>query len=220
MTQGSVVIDKTKNVLADTILCGTGWKPIYPFLSPLDAISLGLPHDSRDDTDEEREAWKTLLEAADQRITSAFPIFKHPPTRKKPDIDTTTSRLYNGIAPLTDSSIVFLGHLHLSNSFRTAEAQAIWATAYFDGSFKLPPLHKAREAVAHMNACSRRRYPTKGSRGDYCFFELIWYTDRLMQDIGLNSHTQKGWWWDYWLEPCLASDFRDSVNEYKQKIGS
>jgi dimethylaniline monooxygenase (N-oxide forming) len=84
----------------------------------------------------------------------------------------------------------------------------------------LPPLEQAQQEIAYMNAFSRRRYPTRGTRGDYFFFELIWYTDKLMADVGLASHKGKGrwgWLWDDWVEPCLASDFKGMVDEYERK---
>lgn len=49
------------------------------------------------------------------------------------------------------------------------------------------------------------------------FFELVWYTDRLMKEVGINSH-RKGWWAD-WVEPCLACDFRHVTDEYKGMHG-
>ncbi|KAF4627203.1 hypothetical protein G7Y89_g10950 [Cudoniella acicularis] len=98
-----------------------------------------------------------------------------------------------------------------------AEAQAIWTTAYLDGSIGLPPLQQAQKEVAYMNAFSRRRYPSHGQKGDCLFFELVWYTDNLLEDVGLKSH-RKGLWSD-WVEPCLAADFKDIKDEYRNKYG-
>ena len=219
MNEKGLILDDGSEIAADAILCGTGWKPIYPFFCRAQCHALGLPHPFKEDSAEEAETWNCLLEAADRRITSEFPLLSHPPVHQKPDFSLTTSRLYNCIAPLTDSSIAFFGHAHLSNSFRTAEAQAIWTTAYFDGSICLPPLEQAQKEVAYMNAFSRRRYPSHGARGDYLFLELVWYSDRLMEQVGLRSHRGRGrWWWDDWLEPCLASDYRNMVAEYKKKF--
>ena len=168
---------------------------------------------------EEAKTWGALLQAADRRIISDFPFLEQSPAYQRSFSSTTTSssRLYNCIAPLNDSSIVFLGRGHLSNSFRVAEAQAIWATAYFDGSISLPPPKQAERQVAYMSAFSKRRYPSRGSAGDFFFYESTWYTDRLIEEVGLKSHRGKGWWWDDWLEPCLASDYKDMVMEYRQK---
>lgn len=96
-----------------------------------------------------------------------------------------------------------------------AEAQAIWATAYFDGNVKMPSLEQAQREVAYMNAFSRRRYPSHGAAGDYLFFELIWYTDKLLEEVGLKSHRKK--WWADWVDPCLATDLKGARDEYRNK---
>ena len=82
---------------------------------------------------------------------------------------------------------------------------------------KLPDPQQAREDVAFMNAVSRRKYPSRGAVGDYLFYELVSYTDKLMKEVGLKSH-RKGWWAD-WLEPCLASDFKEVRGEYQTMFG-
>ncbi|KAL8920156.1 MAG: hypothetical protein Q9208_006402 [Pyrenodesmia sp. 3 TL-2023] len=213
--RGSIVLDNGMEIEADVLLCGTGWSSQYAFFSKELTCSLGLPHHPDDDTPADSHLWHALLNVAEQQVLADFPILEHPPPHKKPEVLTTSLRMYNGIAPLNDSSVVFLGRAHLSNAFRTSEAQAIWATAYFDGHVKIPPKEQAQRDVAYMNALSRKRYPSHGGAGDYLFFELLWYTDRLMEEVGLRSH-RKGWWAD-WVEPCLASDFKDAKKEYLEK---
>jgi len=217
MKPHSIVLDDGSEIPVDVLLCGTGWKSDYPFFSKKQAHSLGLPHSPEEDSPEDAKLWKYLLESADQRVLAEFPILGSPPPHRKPEVPTTTMRLYNCIAPLEDLSVVFLGRAYLSNSFRTAEAQAIWATAYFDGNVKMPSLEQAQRDVAYMNAFSRRRYPSHGAAGDFLFFELIWYTDKLLGELGLKSH-RKGWWAD-WVEPCLATDFKGVKDEYRGKCG-
>ena len=131
------------------------------------------------------------------------------------------TRLYNGIAPLNDDSIAFLGHILLSNSFRNSEAQAIWTTAFFDKRMVLPETEQAEREVAYMNAFSRRKYPSRGATGAFFHFDFVGYTDKLMRDIGLKSHP-KGWWW-WWSDltsPCLASDFKYIKDEYMSKAAA
>ena len=82
---------------------------------------------------------------------------------------------------------------------------------------KLPPLEQARREVACINAFSRRRYPSRGAAEDYSFFELVWYTDKLLEEVGLKSH-RKGWW-AHWVEPCLAADLKDAKGEYQSRYG-
>lgn len=215
MKPHAIVLDDGTEVPADAILCGTGWKFHYPFFSAEQAQSLGLPHSPEEDSLEETKLWDSLLESADKRVLAEFPFFAHPPPYIKPEVPTTTTRLYNCIAPLGDPSVCFLGRAHLSASFRTAEAQAIWATAYFDGSITLPPLEQAQREVAYMNAFSRRRYPSHGAAGDFLFFEVVSYTDKLLEDVGLKSH-RKGWWWSDMVDPCLAADLKGARDEYRK----
>jgi dimethylaniline monooxygenase (N-oxide forming) len=106
----------------------------------------------------------------------------------------------------------------MSNSFRAAEAQAMWSTAYFSGHLALPTLAEMQQSVAYMNAFSRRRYPSHGQKGDCVFFELVWYTDHLLAEVGLKSH-RPGWWkWAYWVEPYLARDLVGVKEEYRRKF--
>ena len=203
------------------LFCGTGWESAYTYFSKDETKRLGLPHSVTEDDREEAKLWGELLQTADRKVLRDHPQLANPPPHKQPSTTTTTTttRLYNCMAPLHDRSVVFLGRALLSNSFRTAEAQSIWATAYFDGSFKLPPLDEARKEVAYMNAFSRRRYPSHGVNGDCIFFELVSYTDKLLRDLDLHSH-RKGWfWWSDWWEPCLASDYKDMPDEYRRKFG-
>lgn len=212
-----VQLDGGVEIAVDAILCGTGWETRYPFFSAETARNFGLPHDPEEDSIEDRDLWEAHLRNADQRVLQDFPFLRHPPPYRESRVSTTTLRLYNCIAPLEDDSIAFLGRAHLSNSFRTAEAQAIWTTAYFDRVVTVPKSDDAQQKIAYMNALSRRRYPSQGSAGDYLFFELVSYTDALIHETGLRSH-RKGWWADL-VEPCLATDFGMMIQEYRTLRG-
>ena len=130
----------------------------------------------------------------------------------------TLARLYQGIACLTDTSIVFPGRARMSNNFLGAEARAIWATTYWDEYVTIPPFKQAQREVAYMNVFPRRRYPSRGVNGLKSQADLVWYTDTTLCEAGLTSH-RKGWWEDP-EEPCLASDFKDCKNEYIAKYRS
>lgn len=216
MQKSSILLEDGSQVSADVLFCGTGWSKHYPFLSAEQVIVLGLPHPPNEDKPEEAEKWSGLLQAADKQVLELFPQLAHPPPYFQRPTETTALRLYNCIAPIRDDSVVFLGHIQLSNSFRTAEAQAIWATAYFDGVAKLPEKEQTEKEIAYMNAFSRRRYPSHGSTGDYFHMDLVSYTDKLMNDVGLSSH-RKRWWWQDLMAPCLANDFRNAKDEYLLK---
>lgn len=219
-TTNSIILNEGREVPTDVLFCGTGWNANYTFLSSKLVFDLGLPHDPCNDSKEEGQSWEDLMDAADRQILKMYPILARPPPECKPigGASLTPARLYHGIASLIDTSIVFLGRARLSNNFRGAEAQAIWATAYWDKHVLIPPFEQAQREVAYMNAFSRRRYPSRGADGLNFFADLIWYTDMLLCEAGLTSH-RKGWWEDP-DEPCLASDFKDCKEEYMAKYKS
>ena len=105
--------------------------------------------------EEVSQKWTTLLDAADKQVLEQFPVLANPPSHFERLTKSTGTRLYNGIAPLNDDSIACLGHILLSNSFRNAEAQAIWTTAFFDKRMVLPETEQAEKEIACMNAFSR-----------------------------------------------------------------
>ena len=218
MQANSILLEDGSEVLSDVLFCGTGWSQHYPFFSKDQIVGLGLPHDPTEDNKEESLKWDKLLDAADKRVLEQFPVLASPPPHFKHPAKSTGTRLYNGITPLSDDSIAFVGHVLLSNSFRNAEAQAIWTTAYFDKNVSLPETEQAEREIAYMNAFSKRRYPSHGATGAYFHFDLVGYTDKLMRDIGLKSH-RKGSWWSDLTSPCLASDFKDIKDEYLSKFG-
>ncbi|KAJ8070314.1 hypothetical protein OCU04_000694 [Sclerotinia nivalis] len=214
-----ITLDNGTQLYADELLLGTGWTTTQTCFSNIQAQFLGLPHFKVKYNTEERKLWERLYEDADRQVIADFPLLENPPPYRKnlSAPRTTVQKLYKGIAPLTDNSIAFLGAIDISNSFRAAETQAIWTTAYFDGNITLPPKEQMLKEVAYMWAFSKRRYPTRGVKGECFFFELVWYTDALLHEVGLRSH-RKGWWADL-VEPCLASDLKGMKDEYKKKFG-
>ena len=215
-TASSLILEDGTVVPTDILLAGTGWDTSHHFLSPAQTCGVGLPHEPSQDTAEESHAWHTLMEEADGSIVGDYPILATPPSDRKTGL--TAARLYQGIAPLTDPSIVFLGKAKLPNGFFGAEAGAIWATAYWSGVIRLPPPEEARRKVAHLNAFCRRRYPSGGEDGLNFCKDLIWYVDGLLTEAGLTSH-RKGWWADG-DEPFLVGDLRDCRDEYLAKYGT
>ncbi|KAL9079273.1 MAG: hypothetical protein Q9157_001844 [Trypethelium eluteriae] len=219
-TPTSILLEDGREVPTDILFCGTGWSLEYSFLSLSQIRELSLPHDRRSGSEKDLQAWQPLMDAADKQIISKYPILADPPpgsTRLARD-DIVPARLYQGIAPLSDASIIFLGRTRMSNSFRGADAQAIWTTAYWDGHIKLPPREQLRREVAYMNTFSKRRYPTRGVDGLNFYGDLVWYTDKLIAEAGLFSHRKA--WWRNGDEPCLADDMRDCKDEYLNKYGS
>lgn len=218
MTMKAVTLDDGREVPTDALFCGTGWNAHYPFLSCEQTLKLGLPHHLPNDLSQEERLWSNLMEAADQQILSQHPILAKPPSDCASTGNMTPARLFQGIAPLTDPSIVFLGRCRTSANFLLAEAQAIWTTAYWNGHITLPLTEQARRDVAYMNAFSRRRYPTRGGDGVNFQRDLLWYTDTLLSEAGLTSHRKE--WWNDPDAPLFASDLKDCRDEYIAKYGA
>jgi dimethylaniline monooxygenase (N-oxide forming) len=205
-------------VPTDILLCGTGWHgSSFGFFDPELVVKLGLPHPFSDEPAEDADAWTQLEKQADQRVLEQFPQLAHPPDHPHKPVKTTPYRLYNGIAPLGDDSIAFVGYAICSNYFKGVECQAIWATAYLDKQLTLPCKDDQRAEIARLTAWCRRRYLSNGERGNFLPFESIGYMDKLLREIGLSSH-RKGWFRDYFV-PGTSQDFVGLKDEYAVKYG-
>lgn len=201
----------------DAIVCGTGWNPSLQFFETEQLVELGLPTPLEDEPSDISQHWENLLRDADQVICSKFPLLANPPKHTHQKIDTTTYRLYQGMAPVQDDSILFMNHLGTGNKLLVAEAQALWAVAYFDKQMTLPSRHDMEKIIAEWIAFSRRRYLSNGELGNAINFESITYTDRLLEEMDLLAH-KKGWL-KHWFEPFRPCDLGKAWAEYLQKHG-
>ena len=222
LDQRLIRLQSGEEIPCDAILCGTGWVPSLQFFSREQLVEFGLPHAHSDESVPEQEIWAKLDAAADETVLSRFPKLANPPPHYHKEINKTPYRLYNLIAPLSDMdtshSIVFIGHILVGNYFRGVEAQSVWATAYLDKKLILPDAEERQKEVALFTAWCRRRYLSNGERGNWITFELVGYTDKLLEQVGLKSH-RKGWFKDY-FEPCKQSDFKGLKDEYLAKYGN
>lgn len=200
----------------DVLLCGTGWNStVFKFFSEDQASQLGIPH-RLDHSTQEDATWTELEADADAQVLAQFPRLANPPTYHAKPTSTTPYRLYNSMAPLNDDSIVFLGHIYVPNAFRAAECQAIWATAYLDKQAPLPSVDTMQRNVALLNAWNKRRYLNNGLAGNFLHYDLIGYTDKLLQELGLSCH-REGWWNDMFTT-CKASDLARPRKEYLERV--
>jgi dimethylaniline monooxygenase (N-oxide forming) len=161
--------------------------------------------------------WTQLEKEADKKVVARFPQLGNPPPYYKKPVLNTPYRLYKTIAPLHDNTIAFIGHVLITDYFRTAQAQAIWATAYLDNRLELPSLEERQKEVALFNAWSKRRYLNNGNTGIWMVFEFTGYTDGLLGQVGLSSH-RRGWISDF-FGPNKARDMRGIKDEYVRKFG-
>ncbi|KAI9814840.1 MAG: monooxygenase [Pycnora praestabilis] len=215
LEENSICLDDGTVIPCEALLCGTGWTQSHNIFDGGQLSELGLPYSIDNQSTEEAATWTRLSNKADRKVVDNFPRLADPPPYYKKPLTTTPYRLYNFIAPLNDDSVVFLGYFHISNNFRAAECQALWVTAYLDKRVALPSYKEMQEDIALTNAWCKRRYLANGEKGNYLHYELIGYTDRLLNDLGLSSH-RKGWWEDFFA-PCAASDLRNIREEYMEK---
>jgi dimethylaniline monooxygenase (N-oxide forming) len=209
------------SLLADVITFATGWavRNSYSHLDDPSASRLGLPILKSSQNQDEAARWAALDVRAEARILQRFPVLADPPAYYKDTSPLSPFRLYKGMLPISDHSIVFLGKIMLGNHFRAAEVQALWAVALFNGSLELPATKMMREDVAETVAWCRKRYLGKGQLGNWFWFDMVPYTDRLLEQLNLTSHRKSRGWLGFrdLLAPCFASDLRGLVDEYKNK---
>ena len=196
LDKGLIRLETGEDIPSDAILCGTGWVPSLQFFSRDQLIEFGLPHLCIDETSDIQKFWAELNAHADQKVLSSFPQLADPPSHYHKPVTRTPYRLYKQIAPLSDidatRSIVFIGQISVVNYFRAVEAQSLWAAAYMDGNLTLPTAEEREEDVALLTAWCRRRYLNNGEKGNWMIFELLGYTDTLLEQLGLKAHL-KGW---------------------------
>jgi len=221
---GNTIVMPFDAVSPDVIICATGWQPSYrKFLDQDLARNLGLPvalpePERRLASAADHVKWFELEQAADDEICRRFPRLQRPPLRNRSTTTQSPFRLYRYMVP-TDPKmrgIVFLGHIVIGNNFRAAECQALWAVAYLDGQLSLPSKEDMEKEVAMSIAWCRRRYRSKGELGHWLYFDLVPYTDALLQQLGLESHRKKDRAKDFFT-PCVAEDLKDLSSELKVK---
>ncbi|KAL8830023.1 MAG: hypothetical protein Q9170_005924 [Blastenia crenularia] len=210
--------EKSSTIPVDALVYCTGWSATSTLFPPHEACKLGLSVPLKDVDTPTQSHWQDLEKAADPIILARFPTLKHPPAYRKIEPKETPFRLYKAIAPTTDNthSLVFLGKMVVGNNFRTAEAQALWAIAYLDGKIpNLPSRTPMEKDVAETVAWDRRRYLNKGELGTWFYYDVVDYSDALLEQLGLSSHRQKGWKGDL-LDPCFAVEYKSIGDEYGQ----
>jgi hypothetical protein len=110
LDEGVVHLKGGDDIKSDAILCGTGWKPDIQFFDEEAKIQLGLPHDPEVESITSREKWARLDAEADKRVLVELPLLAKPPPHQHKQAQCTPYRLYRGMIPIHDDSIVFITH--------------------------------------------------------------------------------------------------------------
>ncbi|KAF2453310.1 putative dimethylaniline monooxygenase [Lineolata rhizophorae] len=214
-TDAIILADGTE-LDTDALIYATGWKQSHPYIDDTLASDLGLPvsleWDSRPNS---TQRWDKLDKEAESTILQRFPVLAEPPTVYPWRQTTTPYRLHRTILPIHDHSIAFIGRVMMGNHFRNAEAQSLWAVAALDGALELPSTEDMERDVAKTVSWCRKRYLSRGELGNWFYWDLIPYTDMLLEDLHLRSHRKSGL--KDLLAPCVAKDLRGLIDEYKVK---
>ena len=199
--------------LCDAVLCGTGWECGLDMFENDTLMELGLPYPKSIELREETAKWEKLVGKADEQILSRFVMLRNPPKHYHRYESRTPYRLYHTMAPIHDDSILFMNHIVAGAKLFAAEAQAIWAVAYWDKAFALPSVAERESDIAHMIAWNKRRYLSNGELGNFAAFDSVPYVDRLLDEIGVTSHRKKGWLGNMFA-PIMPADLGRVWHEY------
>lgn len=222
LEEGKIVLDDGRIVESDLVLLATGWVHGHTMFSSEDKARLGLPLEFGKESalaGEAQQYWVRLEERADKEVLKRWPYLATAPDFKKRPVTSTPYRLYNKCIPIRDHSIAFLGIPELPNSYHTALATTLWAIAVLDGVHQLPSEAEMEANVAYINRWCARRYPFDGWRGSRTEYEMVSYTDKLLEESGLSSLRNEGSWWADLTDSCLASDYAGVVDKYRRKHG-
>lgn len=200
----------------DAVLCGTGWKRGVDMFDHSTLMALGLPFPKTIEPQEETAKWEKLIGDADEQVVRRFVMLRNPPKHYHKYDSRTPYRLYQTMAPIHDDSILFMNHVVAGAKLFAAEAQAIWAVAYWDKAFKLPSAADREKDIAHMIAWNKRRYLSNGELGHFAAFDSVPYVDRLLDEIGLTEHRNKGWLGNM-FSPIMPADLGRVWQEYLTK---
>jgi dimethylaniline monooxygenase (N-oxide forming) len=206
--------DEHTHFPCDAILCGTGWHRGLDMFSDEMKRRLGIPYPILQKTESD-ERWDELVASADATVTTRFPILRNPPPHPYVEPKDTPFRLYRGMAPLHDDSILFMNHIVLANKLFAAEGQAMWAVAWFDNKITVP-LDTREQRIAMWTAWCKRRYLSNGSLADEASFDMVPYVDTLLEDMNLNKHRGKGWVSDF-FGTVMPADLGRAWTEYLER---
>jgi hypothetical protein len=225
LTRHTVHLSSGEALEVDALHCSTGWKhePPIKISPPSLAAKLGLPTNSN-------ESSTSLTRVADTEILERFPSLRDQPkvTAKRHAVDVksrkTPYRLYRYMAPPAatyERNLAIAGAVLSLGSTVNAQIQALWITAYLDGSLHLP---KSIDEIEYSTELSTRfghwRYPADyGDRHAALAFDSLPYFDELLRDLGLKFQ-RKGSWWRELLEDYRPADYRGIVDEWIDMQGT
>ena len=226
LSGNKVCLSTGETLIADALICATGWRhqPPIKFLPVGIDDELGLPHFSEEPDKEARKA--------DGEIFTRFPRLKGqavPNPKAKPLFAGPTNasaaiqpnqpyRLYRFMVPpamFDDRSIAFSGALMTLSTSLVAQTQALWLSAYFDGKID-PEGDIMYRTILHSQFGKWRTSAGHGARFPDFVFDTLPYLDLLLSDLGLSTHRKNGRTAE-WFAPYGPGDYKGLIEEWRNK---
>lgn len=237
-----VYLSDNETLKADTVVTCTGWKNtcMIEFGPAKVAAELGLP--SRTDFGQRAVLEDaTLMAKAQQEVLQQFPELSRMPvqdrspsqlvdTGRKQDqtnghSGTIRFRLYHFIVPPSGETfklrnLAFIGMHQSIHTVMVAQAQALWATAFFQG--RVPVLSagnidRLRYETYLESEYARCRRPKEGAGSDGKYLDLVFdtvpYVDLLLDDLGVRTKRKTSWVRDI-FEPYSIREYVGIVEEW------
>lgn len=241
LDDGLVRLTDGSEIEADIVVCCTGWKneSTIAFGPPAVASDLGLPELYLIDTEADLED-ASLREQAFRQVLQQCPELLSKPliSRRQPSIIRHVDKnlkapsnmpmgfqLYRAIIPPSERmlklrNVAFIGMHQAVHTTMIAQAQALWATAFFDGL--IPSISAKHDTPLryemHLESeYQRLRRPKEGAGAGGQYLDLVFdtlpYVDSLLEDVGVKTKRKEVWWQDLLL-PYTLRDYRGIVQEW------
>ncbi|KZF19512.1 FAD/NAD(P)-binding domain-containing protein [Xylona heveae TC161] len=235
----SVQLSSGATLSSDALICATGWKhrPPVKFLPSDIEREIGLP--KRPSSEDEE-----LAHVADKRILDQFPRLRNQPNSNpeykpmdgsEPAVELHPYRLYRFMVPpafADDRNIAFMGAMQSISTAMIAQVQALWLTAYLDGTLDLetetwndraqgePTLAEKIVQETYLDSqFGKWRCPGGyGNQFPDIVFDCLPYIDMLLRQLGLSYHRKRNLIAEV-FDSYSTSDYRGLVDEWRTKVG-
>lgn len=171
-----IVLENGDEVIADMVVCATGWEARHSLFRPDEQLAVGLPSTASFDP-KSQVHWLDLQKTADRYIIKELPILQNCPVPPPAVRCEDDYHLYRFVAPSSeipsqDRLIAYVGFLRTTGAPMVYEAQSLWAAAYLTGALDIPELKEREIEIARTNAWIRRRYIC-GRKVPFALFDFL-----------------------------------------------
>ncbi|KAH7080402.1 hypothetical protein BKA63DRAFT_600745 [Paraphoma chrysanthemicola] len=219
LAPGEVVLENGTTLVADAMICSTGWKKESTIkFAGLDKTGLGLPIDFKEQAN--------LSLEYDSKVLSQYPILAKQPIlpSQQPKKNNEPLRYYRFMVPsamMSKRNFAFAGMISSVSTAICASTQGLWITAFFDGKLEREATSQeqiTREIMLHTQ-WGKWRYPCGygASLPDFVF-EGIPYVDMLLRDVGIQNKRKASFLKEL-VSPYTPEDYNGVLDEYKAKHG-